>query len=355
MKKRNSLFIFFILTIFSFFNLSADNVEIKEPKKNILITGGAGFLGSHMCDRLIQQGHRVICLDNLYTGSIDNIKNLLDHPNFRFIKHDIIEPLDIDESLDEIYNFASPASPPHYQKDPIQTFKTNVLGAIALLELAKKNNAKIFQASTSEVYGDPLSHPQKESDWGNVNPIGIRSCYDESKRSAETLFFDYHRKYNLKIKVGRIFNTYGPNMDIKDGRVVSNFIIQALNNEPITIYGTGEQTRSFCYVDDLIDAIQALMQSEDDFIGPVNIGNASEFTICELATKIIEMTKSNSEIINMPLPLDDPKQRRPDLTVANTKLRWYPTIQLEAGLKKTIRYFEEMLGIITAEETLPLF
>lgn len=344
MKKINRYFIFFILAIFSFLNLNADNLEVKiSSQKNILVTGGAGFLGSHMCERLIQRGHRVISVDNMYTGSIDNIKNLLNHPNFRFIELDITEPFDIDEDLNEIYNFASPASPPHYQRDPIQTFKTNVLGAIALLELARKKSAKIFQASTSEVYGDPLFHPQKESDWGNVNPIGIRSCYDESKRAAETLFFDYHRKYDLKIKVGRIFNTYGPNMDIKDGRVVSNFITQALTNEPITIYGTGEQTRSFCYVDDLIDAIYALMESEDNFMGPVNIGNSTEFSVNELALKVIEMTKSDSEIIKLPLPSDDPKQRRPDLTLANTKLNWAPKIQLEDGLKKTIKYFEEML------------
>lgn len=347
-KTKSKLFIFLILSIFSFLNLSADNLERKVPdQKNILVTGGAGFLGSHMCERLIEQGHRVICIDNLYTGSIDNITNLFNHPNFRFIELDITEPFDIDESLDEIYNFASPASPPHYQRDPIITFKTNVLGAINLLEIARKNNAKIFQASTSEVYGDPIYHPQKESDWGNVNPIGIRACYDESKRGAETLFFDYHRKYGIKIKVGRIFNTYGPNMDIQDARVVSNFITQALKGDSITIYGTGQQTRSFCYVDDLIDAIVALMESEDDFIGPVNIGNSTEFTIAQLANKVIEMTESNSKIIELPLPLDDPKQRRPNLSLANAKLNWQPKIELEEGLKKTITYFEEKLILET--------
>jgi len=348
MKKISSFFIFCILTIFSLVHLSAANSQIKASKqKTILVTGGAGFLGSHMCKRLIEKEHRVICLDNLSTGYIDNINNLLDHPNFKFIEQNIQEPIDIDENLDEIYNFASPASPPQYQLNPIETLKTNVLGAINILEIARKKNAKIFQASTSEVYGDPLSHPQKESYWGNVNPIGIRSCYDESKRCCETLFFDYHRKYNLKIKVARIFNTYGPNMDVKDGRVVSNFITQAIKNEPITIHGSGEQTRSFCYVDDLLDAIDALMESEDDFLGPINIGNSGEFTILELASKVIKLTNSNSQILYLALPLDDPKQRRPDLSLANVKLNWAPKIQLEEGLKKTLKYFDEKINAMS--------
>lgn len=312
-----------------------------HTNKRIAVTGGAGFLGSHLCDRLIGDGHEVLCVDNYFTGSKQNIKHLLDNPRFELIRHDVTFPLYIE--VDEIYNLACPASPIHYQHDPVQTTKTTVHGAINMLGLAKRIKAKIFQASTSEVYGDPAIHPQPESYWGNVNPIGIRSCYDEGKRCAETLFFDYHRQHNLRIKVARIFNTYGPRMHPNDGRVVSNFIVQALQDKPITIYGEGNQTRSFCYVDDLIEVFVRLMASPDDFTGPVNTGNPGEFTILELAQKIITMTNSKSTISFVTLPADDPKQRQPDITLAKEKLDWEPKITLEQGLRPTIDYFAGVL------------
>ena len=308
--------------------------------KKIIVTGGAGFLGSHLCKKLIKNDNKVLCIDNFYTGSESNIKSLLSHSNFELINHDITQPLELE--ADQIYNFACPASPIHYQHDPVQTTKTNVHGAINVLELAKKNKAKILQASTSEVYGDPEVHPQTENYWGHVNPIGLRSCYDEGKRCAETLFFDYHRQYNLNIKVARIFNTYGPMMQINDGRVISNFVVQAIKNNPITIYGKGDQTRSFCYVDDLIEGIYRMMNSENDFIGPINIGNNEEYTILSLAKKIISMVNSSSEITFEKLPSDDPSQRQPDLKLAKEKLNWYPKIKLEDGLKNTITYFKTL-------------
>lgn len=308
---------------------------------NILITGGTGFLGANLCHRLIQQGHKIICLDNGYTGRESNIKDLFSNNNFFFIKHDICEPLSLDGKLDQIYNLACPASPPAYQgKHAIRTTKTSVLGAINMLELAKKHNATILQASTSEVYGDPLEHPQKETYRGNVNPIGIRACYDEGKRCAESLFFDYHRHEGVDIKVIRIFNTYGPYMDPNDGRVVSNFICQALSGKDITIYGDGSQTRSFCYVDDLIDIMIMVMNSSKDFQGPINTGNPGEFTVKELAEKIIHKINSKSKIIYKDLPLDDPSQRRPDITLAKNKFRWEPKVNLDNGLDKTIEYFK---------------
>lgn len=316
-----------------------------QTRKRVLITGGAGFLGSHLCKRLLDDGHEVICVDNFFTGTKDNVLPLLDNPRFEIIRHDVTFPLYIE--VDEIYNLACPASPIHYQHDPVQTTKTSVHGAINMLGLAKRLGAKIFQASTSEVYGDPEVHPQPESYWGRVNPNGIRSCYDEGKRCAETLFFDYWRQHKLRIKVARIFNTYGPNMHPNDGRVVSNFIVQALQNHPITIYGDGSQSRSFCYVDDLIEVFVRLMDSPDDFTGPVNTGNPGEFTIKELAEKIIEMTGSRSELIYEALPSDDPTQRQPDITLAKEKLGWEPKIKLEEGLAKTIPYFAEMLKNIT--------
>lgn len=312
-----------------------------DSRKKILITGGAGFLGSHLSEKLLAQGHEVLCVDNLFTGTKRNIEHLFDNPRFEFMRHDVTFPLFVE--VDEIYNLACPASPIHYQHDPVQTTKTSVHGAINMLGLAKRTGAKIFQASTSEVYGDPKVHPQTEDYWGHVNPIGKRSCYDEGKRCAETLFFDYHRQHNLRIKVARIFNTYGPNMHPNDGRVVSNFIVQALQNQPITIYGDGSQTRSFCYVDDLIEAFVRLMNSPDDFTGPVNTGNPNEFTIKELAEKVIELTGSKSELIYEPLPSDDPTQRQPNISVAKEKMVWEPKIHLEEGLKKTIPYFEELL------------
>jgi UDP-glucuronate decarboxylase len=308
-------------------------------KKRILVTGGAGFLGSHLCERLLNEGHEILCVDNFFTGSRENINHLLDTSQFEFLRHDICFPLHVE--VDEIYNFACPASPLHYQADPIQTIKTSVLGALNLLGLAKRLNCKIFQASTSEVYGDPHMHPQTEAYWGNVNPIGIRSCYDEGKRCAETLFFDYHRKNGISIRVARIFNTYGPRMHPNDGRVVSNFIVQALKNEPITIYGDGTQTRSFCYVDDLIEVMIRLMNSTE--IGPVNIGNPTEFRVLDLAKQVIALTGSRSQVIHKPLPSDDPKQRRPDITKARHLLKWEPKVPLEEGLKSTIDYFEKCL------------
>ncbi len=309
--------------------------------KRILVSGGAGFLGSHLCKRLLKMGHQVICLDNYFTGNKENIFDLLNDPNFEVIRHDVTFPFYAE--VDEIYNLACPASPIHYQYDPVQTIKTSVHGAINMLGLAKRLDAKIFQASTSEVYGDPEIHPQVESYWGRVNPIGIRSCYDEGKRCAETLFFDYHRQHGLKIKIARIFNTYGPNMHPEDGRVVSNFIVQALSGKNITIYGDGEQTRSFCYVDDLINGFVFLMKSDNNFVGPVNLGNPQEFTINKLAEKIIKMTNSNSKIIHKDLPMDDPLQRKPDISLAKERLNWSPTIQLETGLQKTINYFSSIL------------
>lgn len=303
----------------------------------ILVTGGAGFLGSHLCQALIARGEEVICLDNFYTGNKINVSHLLDEPNFELLHHDVTSPLQIE--VDQIYNLACPASPIHYQKDPVRTMKTSVLGAINMLELAKKNNARILQASTSEVYGDPEVHPQEESYWGRVNPIGIRSCYDEGKRCVETLFFDYWRQHGIEIKVVRIFNTYGPKMHPKDGRVVSNFIVQALSNQDITIYGSGGQTRSFCYVDDLIGGIVKFMDSDLKFIGPMNLGNPVEFTISELANQIVRLTGSKSRIIYEALPEDDPKQRQPNINLATSELGWEPKTQLEEGLLKTIDYF----------------
>ncbi|HHP0355623.1 TPA: UDP-glucuronic acid decarboxylase family protein [Campylobacter lari subsp. concheus] len=312
--------------------------------KTILITGGSGFLGSNLCQRLVDDNH-IICVDNNYTGRMENINHLLSHPNFTFIHHDICNPLKIETKLDQIYNFACPASPPAYQGNhAIKTTKTSVYGAINMLELAKEHKATIMQASTSEVYGDPLVHPQSEDYRGNVNPIGIRACYDEGKRCAESLFFDYHRHENVNIKVIRIFNTYGPNMDPNDGRVVSNFICQALSGKDITIYGDGSQTRSFCYVDDLIDIIIKVMNSPKDFQGPINTGNPGEFTIKDLAQKVIEKTNSKSQIIYKDLPLDDPTQRRPDITLAKSKFDWEPKVNLDEGLDKTIEYFKKNIN-----------
>ena len=310
-------------------------------KARVLVTGGAGFLGSHLCDRLLKDGNDVICVDNLYTGSKNNIRHLLGNPYFEFIRHDVTRPIYIE--CDQIYNLACPASPKWYQKDPIYTFQTSVYGAMNCLGLAKRTGARVLQASTSEVYGDPIVHPQPESYWGNVNTIGIRSCYDEGKRAAETLFFDYHRKENVDIKIMRIFNTYGPRMDIGDGRVVSNFIVQALNGEDITIYGDGSQTRSFCYVDDLIEGMVSLMNSRDGFMGPVNIGNPGEFTIKELAENIIELTGTKSGIVYKPLPSDDPTQRKPLIDLAKKELGWEPKIMLREGLVQTIEYFKTVL------------
>lgn len=311
-------------------------------RKRILVTGGAGFLGSHLCERLLKDGNEVICVDNFFTGTKDNIAHLLSNPLFELIRHDITFPLFIE--VDEIYNLACPASPIHYQLDPVQTTKTSVHGAINMLGLAKRVKAKILQASTSEVYGDPIIHPQIEDYWGNVNPIGFRSCYDEGKRCAETLFFDYFRQHKLKIKVARIFNTYGPRMHPNDGRVVSNFIMQALEGGPITVYGQGNQTRSFCFVDDLIDGLVGLMNAEDRVTGPVNLGNPSELTMLELAHKVIELTNSKSKIIFNPLPSDDPIQRQPDITLAKRLLIWQPKIELSEGLIKTIEYFSKVIA-----------
>jgi UDP-glucuronate decarboxylase len=314
-----------------------------QDMKRILVTGGAGFLGSHLCDRLVSSGADIVCVDNFYTGSKENVSQLLHHRHFELMRHDVTFPLYIE--VDEIYNLACPASPVHYQFDPVQTTKTNVHGAINMLGLAKRVQAKIFQASTSEVYGDPEIHPQPEEYWGKVNPIGPRSCYDEGKRCAETLFFDYRRQHNLRIKVARIFNTYGPRMHPNDGRVVSNLIVQALKGSDITIYGDGLQTRSFCYVDDLIDAIVLLMQTRDEFAGPINLGNPSECTILELAELIVRLTGSHSRLVFKPLPEDDPKQRRPDIKLAKEKLAWEPKVAIEDGLKRTIDYFKSLQSL----------
>ena len=308
----------------------------------ILVTGGAGFLGSHLSEKLVGQGHDVICLDNFYTGSKANVAHLIDLPNFELLRHDVTFPLYIE--VDQIYNLACPASPVHYQRDPVQTTKTNVHGAINMLGLAKRTGARILQASTSEVYGDPEIHPQEESYWGRVNPIGIRSCYDEGKRCAETLFFDYWRQHHLEIKVVRIFNTYGPRMHPNDGRVVSNFIVQALNGDEITIYGDGKQTRSFCFVDDLVDGLIDFMNSEKEITGPMNLGNSGEFTILELAEQVIQMTNSTSKIVWKELPQDDPRQRKPDISLANKFIGWAPKTNLEDGLKETINYFKKTLA-----------
>lgn len=308
--------------------------------KRILVSGGAGFIGSHLCTRLVNEGHDVICLDNFFTGSKDNIKHLMGNHHFEVVRHDVTYPYSAE--VDEIYNLACPASPIHYQHDPIQTAKTSVMGAINMLGLAMRLDAKILQASTSEVYGDPIIHPQPESYWGNVNPVGYRSCYDEGKRCAETLFMDYYRQNQTRIKIIRIFNTYGPRMLPNDGRVVSNFIIQALNNEDITIYGDGKQTRSFQYIDDLIEGMVRMMDTEDDFTGPINIGNSNEFPVLELAERVIRMTGSTSKIVFKPLPTDDPKQRQPDIKLAKEKLGWQPTVELEDGLKRMIEYFKNV-------------
>ncbi len=310
--------------------------------KRILVTGGAGFIGSHLCERLIDEGHEVLCVDNFYTGARRNVAHLLGNPAFELLRHDVTFPLFAE--IDEIYNLACPASPVHYQFDPVQTTKTSVHGAINMLGLAKRRRARIFQASTSEVYGDPAVHPQTEDYWGNVNPIGVRSCYDEGKRCAETLFFDYHRQHGLKIKVARIFNTYGPRMHPNDGRVVSNFIVQALKGQDITLYGEGLQTRSFCFVDDLVEGILRLMKTPDEVTGPGNLGNPGEFTIRALAERVIALTGSGSRLVHMPLPADDPRQRRPDISLAGRLLDWKPAIELDEGLSRTIAYFDNLLA-----------
>lgn len=317
------------------------NVHVPQHK-TILVTGGAGFIGSHLCEALLDAGNEVICMDNFFTGSKENIRHLLENHHFEVVRHDIVHPIFLE--VDEIYNLACPASPIHYQYNPVKTIKTNVMGSVHMLGLSKRVDAKILQASTSEVYGNPQVHPQKEDYWGHVNPIGMRSCYDEGKRCAETLFFDYHRQSGVKIKVVRIFNTYGPRMHPNDGRVVSNFIVQALKGADITIYGDGSHTRSFCYVDDLVRGLMAMMGSPDDLIGPVNLGNPGEFTILELAEKIVSMVHSKSKIVFEPLPADDPVRRRPDIGQAKEKLNWSPTIDLEKGLKKTIKYFKKILA-----------
>ncbi len=320
--------------------------RIYESRKRILVTGGAGFLGSHLVDRLLAQGHEVLCVDNLFTGTKRNIEHLHSHPRFEFMRHDVTFPLFVE--VDEIYNLACPASPIHYQHDPVQTTKTSVHGAINMLGLAKRLKCRILQASTSEVYGDPSVHPQTEDYWGNVNPIGVRSCYDEGKRCAETLFFDYYRQHRLEIKVARIFNTYGPRMHLADGRVVSNFVVQALRGEPLTIYGDGSQTRSFCYVDDLVDGLIKLMDSPPELTGPINLGNPDEFTMRQLADSVLKATASKSEMQLQPLPPDDPRQRRPDITKARQLLGWQPTTKLAEGLKPTVAYFRSLLGLLAS-------
>jgi UDP-glucuronate decarboxylase len=320
-----------------------------DGPRRILVTGGAGFLGSHLCERLLRDGRDVLCVDNFFTGSKQNIAHLVGNPYFELLRHDVTFPLYVE--VDEIYNLACPASPIHYQRDPVQTTKTSVHGAINMLGLAKRVKAKILQASTSEVYGDPEVHPQHEAYWGHVNPIGYRSCYDEGKRCAETLFFDYHRQHNMPIKVVRIFNTYGPRMHPNDGRVVSNFIVQALKGKDITIYGDGSQTRSFCYVDDLVEGMVAMMATGEEFTGPLNLGNPNEFTILELAELVLELTRSKSRLVREPLPVDDPKQRCPDISQAREDLRWAPKVALRDGLEKTIAYFEELLMTSREKQT----
>jgi UDP-glucuronate decarboxylase len=340
MKRTRSV------NVLSAFGLPSSDIHIlrsERTSRRILVTGGAGFLGSHLCERLLDDGHQVICLDNFVTGHTRNIEHLRRKPGFKLVRHDVVLPFAAE--IDEIYNLACPASPPDYQADPVKTMKTNVLGALNLLELAQERNIKIFQASTSEVYGDPNVHPQPESYWGNVNPIGPRSCYDEGKRCAETLFFDFHNRHGVEIKVARIFNTYGPRMRPEDGRVVSNFIVQALRGEDITIYGDGSQTRSFCFVDDLMEGFVRLMNSGRSVTGPVNLGNPGEFTIRELAEQVIDLTGSRSKIVFRPLPVDDPRQRRPDISVAAHELGWAPKVPLSAGLTKTIRYFDRLLAL----------
>lgn len=324
---------------------------MNHTGKRILITGGAGFLGSHLCERLLNQGHEVICLDNLFTGRKQNIAHLMSHPKFEFIRHDITEPIRVE--VDQIYNLACPASPPHYQYNAIKTIKTSVMGAINVLGLARRLGARVFQASTSEIYGDPEVHPQPESYWGHVNTIGVRSCYDEGKRVAETLFFDYHRQNSVDIRVVRIFNTYGPRMLPDDGRVVSNFIVQALRGEDLTIYGDGRQTRSFCYVDDLIEGFVKFMET-DDFTGPVNLGNPGEFTMLQLAEQVIQKVGGRSKIVFRPLPSDDPKQRKPDITLAKTRLNWEPKVPLSDGLDRTIAYFAQLLQSPAAQQPRPM-
>ena len=314
---------------------------MKHIQKRTLITGGAGFLGSHLCDRLVEEGHDVLCLDNLFTGAKRNISHLIEKPNFELIRHDLVQPIFLE--ADEIYNLACPASPIHYQYNPVKTTKTSVMGAINMLGLAKRVRAKILQASTSEIYGNPVVHPQKEEYWGNVNTIGPRSCYDEGKRCAETLFFDYHRQNNVNIRVVRIFNTYGPRMHPRDGRVISNFIVQALTSKDITVYGDGTQTRSFCYVDDMVEGMVRMMNGPDNFIGPVNLGNPDELSILDIAKMIIDLTGSTSKIIFEPLPQDDPVQRQPDITLARENLGWEPKLDIETGLKRTIEYFRKIL------------
>jgi UDP-glucuronate decarboxylase len=321
----------------------AEGSDLKASRARVLVTGGAGFLGSHLCGRLIERGHEVLCVDNFFTGTRHNIAHLLGHPRFELARHDVTFPLYVE--VDEIYNLACPASPLHYQFDPVQTTKTSVHGAINMLGLAKRTKARILQASTSEVYGDPQVHPQTEGYWGHVNPVGLRSCYDEGKRCAETLFFDYYRQHRLRIKVARIFNTYGPNMHPGDGRVVSNFIVQALQGQDLTVYGDGSQTRAFCYVDDLIEGLLRLMETGDEFTGPLNLGNPGEFTIRELAEQVIGLTGSRAKIVYKPLPADDPVQRCPDIGLAQRQLGWQPSVPLEQGLKKTIAYFRELLAV----------
>jgi UDP-glucuronate decarboxylase len=328
--------------VMNFFDWTGVNMKGDGTNKRVMVTGGAGFLGSHLCERLLAEGNDVLCVDNFYTGTKQNVAHLLANPKFELMRHDVTFPLYVE--VDEIYNLACPASPIHYQFDPVQTTKTSVHGAINMLGLAKRLKAKILQASTSEVYGDPKVHPQTEDYWGHVNPIGIRSCYDEGKRCAETLFFDYHRQHKVRIKVVRIFNTYGPRMHPNDGRVVSNFIVQALKGQAITLYGTGAQTRSFCYVDDLVEGLIKCMGTSDEFVGPVNIGNTGEFTILELANKVISMTGSTSQIILKPLPSDDPLQRQPDITIARAKLGWEPKTPIDDGLKRTIEYFRSVVA-----------
>lgn len=321
--------------------MNSSRQDFNPAAKRVLVSGGAGFLGSHLCERLIEAGHEVLCVDNYFTGRRGNIAHLLDHPNFELMRHDVTFPLYVE--VDEIYNLACPASPVHYQHDPVQTTKTSVHGAINMLGLAKRTGARVFQASTSEVYGDPVVHPQTEDYWGNVNPIGPRSCYDEGKRCAETLFFDYHRQHRVRIKVARIFNTYGPRMHPRDGRVVSNFIVQALKGEPITIFGDGTQTRSFCYVDELIEAFLRLMATGDAVTGPVNLGNPGEFTMIELAQTVLDLTGSRSALVFLPLPENDPRQRRPDIALARRVLDWEPRIALREGLTRTIAYFDTLV------------